>query len=267
MASPSVNVHHTAHPPYIQSSLLGAVTHGFFGRQGGVSSGPFESLNVSLSTGDTPELIAENRARIAAAMGVAPEKLSVLRQIHSATCHIVGYDAFSFGTVSPEGDAMVTRQAGQALGIVTGDCGPLLFAAGPVVGAAHAGWQGALGGVLEATITRMEELGAKRPDIKVALGPCIAQKSYEVSAGFEAPFLAEDPHAEMFFKHGRVPDKLFFDLPGYIAFRLARAGVGPVDVLGHDTCALETDYFSHRRATKQGAKARGLQLSVIVCPA
>jgi len=251
-------------PPFeiSRALVLPSVSHGFFGRKGGVSSGFYESLNTSVSSGDEAALVRENRARAAAAFGLPEARLSVLRQTHSAICHIID-TPYPQDVISPEGDAMVTNQTSLGLGVVTADCAPVLFAANGVVGAAHAGWGGALGGVLEATLEGMEKLGAARSEVKAAIGPCIGQASYEVSAGFEQPFLMEDAFAERFFKSAAKPEKLVFDLAGYCAYRLARAGVGTVDIIGLDTCAREDAYFSHRRATQRGEPTRGLQLSLI----
>lgn len=237
------------------------LTHGFFGRQGGISTGPFESLNASYTIGDDQHDVDVNRARIADAMGLAQGNLVPLRQTHTDICVTVK-DVWGFEN-RPEADAMVTDKPGIGLGILTADCAPVLFAAPGIVGAAHAGWGGALKGVLESTIGAMEKLGAQRSAIRAAIGPCIAQKSYEVSLGFETPFLAEDAQAERFFKAGSKPDKLMFDLPGYCAYRLGRAGIEQVEMIDRDTLSRETEYFSHRRTTQRGETKRGLQLSVI----
>lgn len=240
------------------------VVHGFFGRRGGVSTGPYESLTAGFLCGDDPDCVAQNRARIAAALKLDPGRLVSVKQIHSNRCVVV--DGLS-DVSDIEADAMVSTVPGLGLGVVTADCAPVLFAAQEVVGAAHAGWKGALGGVLENTLAAMEGCGAVRSGIRAAIGPCIAQRHYEVSAGFETPFLAEDAYAERFFMEGARPDKLMFDLPGYCAYRLTRAGVARVDLTGADTFALEDVYFSHRRTTLAGGSARGLQLSVVALSA
>lgn len=238
------------------------LNHGFFGRKGGVSNGVYDSLNIGLTTGDAVDAIMENRARVAAALGVAPHNFSVPMQTHSAICHVLETPCAA-GANAPEGDALVTDRSGIGLGIMTGDCAPVLFATDKVIGAAHAGWGGALKGVLENTITAMETLGAARGQIRAAIGPCIGAKSYEVSVGFEKPFLEEDATSERFFMSAAKPYKLMFDLGGYCAFRLARAGITRVDITGHDTLAMEDTYFSHRRTTLGGGTKRGLQVSAI----
>ncbi|MBU6235644.1 MAG: peptidoglycan editing factor PgeF [Alphaproteobacteria bacterium] len=250
----------TPHPPFHTSSLLRDTPHGFFGRKGGVSAGFFESLNAGFTVGDAPENVSENNARAALALGITPQNRIGLKQTHSDICHIIE----TANNWQPlEGDALATATKGIGLSVVTADCAPVLFAADGVIGAAHAGWGGALKGVLENTLAAMEKLGAQRSAIKAAIGPCIGPKSYEVSAGFELPFLADDEGSEKFFRPCTKPHKLMFDLPGYCAYRLARAGVGKVDIIGHDTLAMEDAYFSHRRTTLRGEPARGIQLSVI----
>lgn len=261
-----------------------------------MSAGFFESLNTGFTVGDTTENVIENNARACRSLGLDPAKRMGLKQVHSDICHIIHPSSPDLigGSIEPqaqnmtritmdtppsrgmteekrgmtakkmlEGDALVTDQKGLALSVVTADCAPVLFAAEGVVGAAHAGWGGALKGVLENTIAAMEQRGAKRQGIRAAIGPCIGPQSYEVSSGFEIPFIADDENAERFFQSCTKPDKLMFDLPGYCAYRLARAGLRQVDIIGHDTLAMEADYFSHRRATLRGEPARGIQISVI----
>lgn len=242
-----------------------SVHHGFYGRRGGVSSGLYDSLNCGLGTQDDSDAVHENRSRVAGEFGLSAEQLVTTYQCHSAACTYV--DApFSGGR--PKVDAMVTDKAGLALGILTADCGPVLFAGrkangAPVIGAAHAGWGGALRGVLENTLQAMGEAGAAWGSIRAAVGPCIGPASYEVSAGFDDPFLKDDPQAEKFFKAGRREGHLMFDLPGYIAFRLARAGVSQVEIAGVDTYRNEADCFSYRRTTHRGEADYGRQVSVI----
>jgi YfiH family protein len=251
-------------PPFVTSQTFKnmPLAHGFFGRKGGVSTGIYDSLNIGLTTGDEEASIMENRARVAAAMGVEPQNFCVPMQTHSAICHILEAPCEA-GRDAPEGDALVTARPDIGLGIMTGDCAPVLFATDKVVGAAHAGWGGALKGVLENTIAAMEKLGAERSNIRAAIGPCIGAKNYEVSLGFEKPFLEEDADAERFFMSTAKADKLMFDLGGYCAFRLARAGLTRVDMIAHDTLAMEDTYFSHRRTTMRGGNKRGLQVSAI----
>lgn len=244
-----------------------SVRHGFFGRHGGVSSGIYGSLNCGSGSQDDPAAVAENRSRAAAVLGVSTDRLLSLYQVHSAICLTVT-EPFEEG-VRPEADAMVTDVPGLALGVLTADCGPVLLTGtkangSPVIGAAHAGWGGALGGILEATVLAMRELGAIPYSIRAALGPCIGPASYEVSTDFEAPFLEQDVENAHFFRAGRRDGHLMFDLPGYIARRLALAGVERVYITGVDTCADEERCFSYRRATLRGEPDYGRQLSAVV---
>jgi YfiH family protein len=235
-----------------------SVPHGFFTRQGGVSTGPFASLNCSLSGADDPENVRRNRALVAAEFGVVPEHLLGLKQVHGAA--VVTVTAPWAMGEGPAADAMVTATPGLALGIITADCAPVLFAdeARKIVGAAHAGWRGALAGVLEATAEAMRALGAQ--NIRAVIGPCIQQKSYEVSADLRDPVLARDAAAARYFAPGR-PERWQFDLPGYCAARLKEAGVSS-EILPLDTCAEEENFFSHRRRTLRGEGAIGHQVSV-----
>lgn len=243
----------------IRAAPLDAVRHGFFGRRGGVSEGIFASLNMGLGSSDAPEAVAENRARAVAAVHPGAELVTVY-QIHSSD--VVTIDAAPHER--PRADAMVTRTPGLLLGILTADCAPVLFAdlhAG-VVGAAHAGWKGALGGVTDATIAAMEALGATRSHIIAAIGPCIAQASYEVSTSFVDTFRASDAENERFFVDGRA-GHAHFDLEGYVAHRLAAAGIGRIACLGLDTRSTPERFFSYRRATLGGEPDYGRQISVI----
>lgn len=243
------------------------ILHGFFGRKGGVSTGVFDSLNCSLKSNDDPAALMENRTRIAANMNVDISHLMTAYQIHSPDCAFV--DAPYALDDRPRADALVTTVPGIALGVVTADCGPVLFhgctrTGAPIIGAAHAGWGGALKGVLESTVATMCDHGAELASIRAAVGPCITRSSYEVSVGFEEPFLARDPDDDIFFHGTAKPDKLMFDLPGYIARRLASCGVKNVILSDIDTVAGVDDYFSYRRACLQGQKtAYGLQMSAI----
>lgn len=242
------------------------VVHGFFLRAGGISTGIYESLNCAPLSADDPACVKENRARAAMALGVAPDHLLTLSQTHSATCHIVRAP-WKPGQIM-EGDALVTDRPGLALGVLTADCAPVLFAgesaSGPVIGAAHAGWKGALGGVLESTIDAMESLGAPRATLSAVIGPCIARPSYEVGADFRAEFVTHAPENARFFKRTETEESFLFDLPAYVADRMARIGVAHVSATGHDTCAQEADFFSFRRATHAGHADYGRQLSAIV---
>lgn len=247
--------------PFVTAPSLDGVAHGFFGRQGGVSTGELASLNCGLGSNDDPALIAENRRRVteAALPGAA---LTGLYQVHGNSCIIVDED--SDLAARPEADALATRTPGILLGILTADCVPVLFAdaeAG-VVGAAHAGWKGALAGVTDATIAAMESLGASRASIAVAIGPCIARASYEVDNDFAQRFTADDPANERFFAAGR-PGHAMFDIAAYVAARVAAAGVKRIAIGGQDTYALPQDYFSYRRACHKNENSYGRQLSVI----
>jgi len=240
--------------------------HGFFTRRGGVSQGPYASLNCSLTGNDAREAVLENRARAAASLGAHPARLVGLHQVHGA--EVVRVGAPWRPGEGARADAMATDRPGVALGIVTADCAPVLFAdaEAAVIGAAHAGWRGAVAGVLEATIAAMVALGADASRIAAAVGPCIAQSSYEVAADLRDAVLAHGAAGEEFFAGGRRPDRWQFDLSGYCAMRLAAAGVGAVDVLAVDTLADEARFFSHRRRTLAGGGPIGHQISVIVRP-
>ena len=242
---------------------LSGIRHAFFTREGGVSQGLYASLNCGLGSGDDPAAVTVNRARAAGRMGVKPERLVSLYQIHSATCLVV--DEPWGPDERPQADAMVTRTPGLALGILTADCAPVLFAdarAG-VIGAAHAGWKGARGGVVEATLARMIELGARIEGIVAAIGPCIAMRSYEVGPEFPAPILAEEERNRDFFAPSRREGHFLFDLGGYVGHRLAKAGVEMVARCPNDTLAEETRFFSYRRACLRGETDYGRGLSAI----
>lgn len=247
-----------------RAAVLAGLPHGFLGRRGGVSTGVVSGLNVGLGTGDEPEAVAENRQRAVAA--VAPgARLATVYQVHSPDCVTVTEpwpDA-----ERPHADALVTDRPGLLLGVVTADCAPVLLAdrqAG-VVGAAHAGWKGAVGGVTDATIAAMEALGAERARIVAAIGPCIAQASYEVDAGFRDRFLAEAAEHGRFFLSGR-PDHFQFDLEGYVATRLKSAGIGLVEPLGLDTYPAADRFYSFRRATHRAEPDYGRQIALIGLP-
>jgi YfiH family protein len=242
------------------------VPHGFFTREGGVSTGPFASLNCSLSGRDDPEAVRENRARAAAALGHPPAALVGLTQVHGIA--VATLAAPWPEADRPKADALVTDRPGLLLGIVTGDCAPVLCAdaqAG-VIGAAHAGWRGAVAGVIEAMIAAMEALGARRARIAAAVGPCIAQPSYEVGADLRAALLARDPGDARFLAPGRREGHWQFDLPGYCVARLREAGVAQAAWIGQDTLTQEARFFSHRRATLSGGGPIGHQLSAIALP-
>jgi YfiH family protein len=245
----------------LRSTALDGVAHGFLGRRGGVSTGVVAGLNTGLGSGDDPAAIAENRARVVDAV-LPGAALCGLYQVHSASVVRV-LTAFPDGD-RPQGDAMVTERPNILLGILTADCAPVLLAdvqAG-VVGAAHAGWKGALAGVTDATIAQMERLGARADRIVAAIGPCIARASYEVDLGLVERFCATDPANERFFAENR-PGHARFDLEAYVAARLAAAGVRRIEALGQDTYAQDDRFFSYRRATHRGEADYGRQLSVI----
>ncbi len=237
------------------------VPHGFLGRRGGVSTGELEGLNVGFGTGDDREAIAENRARAIAAVLVGAE-LATVHQIHSA--NVVRAEKPWAHDERPHADAMVTDRPGLLLGILTADCAPVLLAdaeAG-VVGAAHAGWRGALAGVTDAVIGAMEDLGARRERIAAAVGPCIGRDSYEVDETFRANFLHADLGNQRFFARGPA-DKPHFDLEAYVVERLKSAGIGAVEALGLDTYADADRFFSYRRATHRGEADYGRQIAMI----
>ena len=239
------------------------LAHGFFTRRGGVSAGPFAALNCSLSGKDDADAVRENRRRAADALGIPGSALAGLTQVHGIDVAVL--DTPWPETDRPVADALVTRRPGLALGIVTADCAPVLFADAEsgVIGAAHAGWRGAVAGVLEATIEAMEALGARRGRIVTAVGPCIRQPSYEVAADLRDAVLARDPTDVRFFADGAREGRWQFDLAGYCAGRLTAAGVA-AEVTPHDTLALEDAFFSHRRRTLAGGGPIGHQLSGIV---
>lgn len=245
----------------------GGVRHGFFGRRGGVSTGLYESLNCGVGSGDDPASVRENRARVAAALGA--DRLVTLHQVHSADCVIVREPWAPEDR--PRADALVTDVPGLLIGVLTADCAPVLFSAQTadgrtIVGAAHAGWGGAVRGVLEATVARMSDLGAEPARIKAVIGPCIGPRSYEVSQDFIAPFTAQDDGNIKFFTAAERTGHLMFDLPAYVAQRLRRSGVGAVATIGDDTYAGEGEYFSFRRTTHRQESDYGRQVSALcVC--
>jgi YfiH family protein len=245
----------------IRTAALEGIPHGFLGRAGGVSLGQAASLNVGLGSGDDPGAIAENRRRAAEAVLPGASVVGV-HQIHSAQCVTVE-DAWD-DAHRPVADALVTAQPGLLLGIVTADCAPILLAereAG-IIGAAHAGWRGARAGVVEAVVAAMETLGARRERIRAAIGPAIAQASYEVGEDFRAQFADSD---ERFFGPGRA-GHWQFDLEGYIAARLADAGAGMVEPLSIDTYSEDSRFYSFRRSTHRGEPTYGRQFSLIGLP-
>ena len=245
----------------IRAAALGGVAHGFLGRRGGVSTGPYAGLNVGTGSDDEAEAIAANR-RLATEAVLPGSRLVTVYQVHSADA--VTVQAPIAHDLRPRADALVTDRPGLALGILTADCAPVLLAdpqAG-VVGAAHAGWKGALGGVTDAAILAMETLGARRDRIAAAIGPCIARASYEVDAAFARRFEADDPANERFFTPGRAGHHQF-DLEAYVAARLAAAGITRIEALGQDTYAQADRFYSYRRATHRGEAGYGRQISIV----
>ena len=244
----------------LQSRALAGVPHGFLGRRGGVSVDAMASLNTGWGSGDDPALIAENRRRASDAVMPGARIVSV-HQVHSGDCVVAGDWPDSD---RPHADALVSDRPGILLGILTADCAPVLLAdreAG-VVGAAHAGWKGALAGVTDATIAAMERLGARRERIAASVGPCIAQRSYEVDDAFLARFTAADPANDRFFADGPA-GKPHFDLESYVVARLAAAGLTRIEAIGQDTYAQADRFFSYRRATHRAEPGYGRQIGLI----
>lgn len=243
---------------------LKGVRHGFFTRRGGVSQGLYESLNCGYGSGDLPDNVTANRERAMAMMDQPAEALITARQVHSATVAVV--DQPWSREAAPEADGMVTRIPGVALGLLTADCMPILFAdpRAKVIGAAHAGWRGAKAGIAEATVAAMESLGAKAKRIVAVMGPCIRQGSYEVGGEFRAEFLAESPANESFFAPSRRAGHFLFDLPTYEFRRLDAVGLKQIQMLQIDSCREVDRFFSHRRAILKGEAASGRNLSAIV---
>ena len=254
------------------------IAHGFFGRDGGVSTGIYESLNCGPGSKDAPDAVAENRRRVMATLAPGAQLFS-LSQVHSAIVHVMpnlGSEGAARiappreGAARVEGDAMVTAEPGLALGILTADCAPVLLAdpKAKVIGAAHAGWKGALGeggrGVLEATLDAMEKLGAQRDRISAFIGPCISQANYEVGWDFRDRFLGLGLRNRRFFLPSDKEGHYRFDLPGYVAYRLTAAGAGSVEMSGICTYPPENGYFSFRRTTHAGEADYGRQISAIV---
>jgi len=245
------------------SLALTGIRHGFFTRAGGVSSGLYASLNGGVGSQDDAGKVVENRARMAAALGVEPRRLLTAYQTHSP--NVVVAEAPWTTENRPLADAIVTRMRALAIGVTTADCGPVLFAeprAG-VIGAAHAGWRGALTGVIEATIAAMERLGAAQRQIRAAIGPMIRQGNYEVGPDLVEGFRAEDPASSRFFRPARRDRHAMFDLAGYIAARLKRAGISEVEDVGLCTYADPEQFFSYRRTTHRAEADYGRHVNAI----
>jgi polyphenol oxidase len=250
----------------IQAPSLSAFTnirHAFFTREGGVSEGIYASLNGGIGSNDAPEKVRENRARMASALGVAPTHFVTCYQIHSP--NVIVAEAPWTRENAPRADAIVTRVPGLAVGASTADCGPILFADGEggVIGATHAGWKGALTGVLEATIAAMEKLGAQRDRISAALGPMIRQPNYKVGAEFVERFTASDEANKRFFANAARADHAMFDLPGFIRARLERTEIASIEDLGLCTYAEPERFFSYRRTTHRGEPDYGRHVNAI----
>lgn len=256
----------TGHPPRLEDAslaALGGVRHGFFTRRGGVSRGLYDSLNCGFGSSDERTAVAENRGRAAAALGGSRAALVTGYQVHGTDVAEVA-EAWR-PEDSPRVDGLVSRTPGIVLGVLAADCAPVLFAdrEAEIVGAAHAGWKGALAGILEATLAAMERLGARRTRITAVIGPCIGFQSYEVGPEFPAPFLAREPASARFFAaHG---ERCLFDLEGYAAHRLEDAGAGEIVRLSRDTCAEGGEFFSYRRSCqkREGDFGRGLSAIAI----
>ena len=249
-------------PEYLTHPSLPA-PHGFFTRRGGVSEGPYASLNASLSGGDDIRRVTQNRALIAGSLGVPPAHLVGVRQVHGTDIATV-HRPWSQGS-GPDADGLVTAIRGIALGVITADCAPVLLceAAHGVIGAVHAGWRGAVAGVLEQAIAAMVALGAAPGGIAAVIGPCIGRDSYEVGPDLRDAVLASSPEGAAFFRPGRPPDRFYFDLPGFCAARLAAAGVAKIATISIDTLADSARFFSHRRRCLEGGGTIGHQISAI----
>ena len=247
------------------TDLRGAgIRHGFFTKQGGVSDGIYGSLNCGLGSNDDPAKVLENRARVARHLGATDHRLVTLYQTHSATALII--DQPYPRNAVPIADAVVTRTPGLVVGVLAADCNPVLFAdsQAKVVAAAHAGWRGALGGIVESTISAMESLGADRSRIRAAVGPCINQPSYEVGPEFEAEFVTASAGYAAFFHRASPSSRPHFDLPGFVMMRLGRAGVGTTERVALCTYENESKFFSFRRTTHRKEADYGRQISAIM---
>ncbi|MDK3017469.1 peptidoglycan editing factor PgeF [Pseudodonghicola flavimaris] len=244
----------------LTSDSLSPLTHGFFTRRGGASSGVFSGLNCGPGSTDQAEAVAINRARVATALGLPPEALMAVHQVHSADVVTVTDPLAD----KPRADALVTRTPGLALTVLTADCQPVLFAdrGAGVIGAAHAGWKGALSGVLEATLDAMEALGADRAETVAVIGPTISQRAYEVGPEFLDDFMMEDPENVRFFANGEG-DRYLFDLPGYGLHRLRRAGIGAAEWTRHCTYSDPERFYSYRRTTHLKEADYGRLISAI----
>lgn len=252
--------------PHLTADSLpdkGVIRHAFFTRRGGVSDGIYTSLNVGLGSKDDKLAVQENRRRVAAFFGAAGDALHTVYQVHGDTT--VRVDGPWPSGTPPQADAMVSDRPGVVLGVLSADCTPVLLAdaAAGVVGAAHAGWKGALGGILPSVVAAMENLGAQRSRIAAAIGPTIAQASYEVGPEFPAPFLEQAQTNQTFFIDSEREGHFMFDLPGYVAEVLNSLDIGGVEDLARDTCAEPDMFYSYRRSTKRGEPDYGRCVSAI----
>lgn len=238
------------------------VKHGFFGRAGGVSSGIYEGLNCGFSSNDLPKNVKQNRILVANYLGIEYKNLINPYQVHSNICDII--DA-PFAKDGPRMDAFVTKSSGLGIAILTADCTPILFAdeENGIIGAAHAGWQGAIGGIIANTVKCMCDNGANKSNIKAVIGPCIAKPSYEISKEFYDRFIDEEKNNDSYFEKAKSEGKFYFDLKAYCANKLKMAGVTKIEILPHDTCALEDDFFSNRRRNHRNETDYGRNISVI----
>jgi YfiH family protein len=251
----------------VTSPLLtdAGVRHAFFTRQGGVSQGLYAGLNVGEGSDDAPEAVRENRRLTAAHFDLAEDRLATNYQVHSADA-VALTDLAQLARPRAKADALATNLPGVALGALSADCAPILLfdAEAGAIGAVHAGWRGALSGVAERAIALMvDQFGARPGRIVAAVGPCIAQASYEVGLEFRDHFVADDPGHAQFFATAAAPEKRLFDLPGFVLSRLRAAGVEACEWTGHDTCADEARFYSNRRAVKRGEADYGRLLSAI----
>ena len=245
-------------------SGLPGIAHGFFSRRGGVSTGLYDSLNGGYGSRDDPAAVRENRERAVAALGHKAREVASAYQVHSR--RVVAVEAPWAPRAGPEADGMVTARRGVPLGILTADCAPVLFAdaAAGIVGAAHAGWRGAISGIIEETVAAMAARGARADRIHAAIGPAIGPESYEVGAEFPQPFLDRDAGNERFFRPAPRAGHYLFDLPGYVARVLEGLGLAGVSVLARDTYAEAGDFFSYRRTCHDGGGDYGRNLSLIM---
>jgi hypothetical protein len=251
----------------IESDLFSdtpVIRHGFFTRDGGVSDGVYGSLNCGAGSSDRQENVGENKRRAVARLGIAADRLVTLKQVHSAKVITINVPSEIIAK-RPEADGMVTDCPEVALGILTADCAPVLLAdiRSKVIGAAHAGWRGALGGIIENTVSAMEGLGAQREDISACVGPCIAQESYQVGPNFPDPFIEVDPTAAIYFMPDAEPRKHRFDLRGFVLSRIAATGVTTHGTIDLDTYARDDLFFSYRRACHRAEHDYGRGLSAI----